>query len=530
MARMIPDQPAHQSSEAELWLFREMRLLPEDFIVLHSLGLARHEHKRWSEIDFVVVCPDGVFLLEVKGGVVERTNGQWFVTDRNSKKESLGRGPFAQVGGAEAATRRFLRDRLPEIRSVTMGYAVVMPDCVLNLDGLDVDPAVCFDASNLPLGMRSLLASLAMHWRGRIPAQSEGLDPRMMKKVVDLLCADVRAIASIQQRVAGALSEIHAATLEQEYLLADLHFQPRVVVRGPAGSGKSTIAFNECKLRAQAGQKIIYLCHTRSFADRLRKACTESPNLNIVSVDQFASFVNTHEHVDLLVIDEGQDTLASVSRDDLERVIRGGIANGSWRLLLDPFQLLDDGNDASNQVFFEESATTSRTLELNVRGTVEVALASSALGYVDRIYGGIHGPEVNLHYCDAPALWDQVLVVVEDWVTKGIVAEDILVLVSGAELRQAEDDMNSQLHSLRANLIKLGVGISTPAEMKGWESAAVVYAGARELESIPARRETYLACSRAQVLLTVIGFDSLEEHVPLAYAAAIARDAVRKLS
>ena len=57
---------------------------------------------------------------------------------------------------------------------MTMGYAVVTPDCNLNLDGLDVDPAVSFDASNIQLGMRSLLASLAMHWRSRIPAQSDG--------------------------------------------------------------------------------------------------------------------------------------------------------------------------------------------------------------------------------------------------------------------------------------------------------------------------------------------------------------------
>ena len=527
MAWMIPEEPAHKSSEAELRLFDSMKSLPEDFVVLHSLGLTHHEHKRWSEIDFVVVCPDGVFLLEVKGGVVERTNGEWYVTDRNSKRESLGRGPFAQVGGAEAATRRFLWDRLPETRSMTMGYAVVTPDCVLNLAGLDVDPAICFDATNISLGMRSLLASLAIHWRNRIPAQSDGLGPELSKKVVNVLCADIPGVPSIRQRVSGVLTAIHAATLEQEHLLADLHFQQRVIVKGPAGSGKSTIALNECKLRADAGQQVLYLCHSRSFADYLNESVLINQNLKILSAEQFADFATWNELVDVLVIDEGQDTLLGLTGEDLGRVLRGGIENGIWRLLLDPYQLLDDDDNHANSKLFQASATVVRSLELNVRGTVEVAVTSSALGYVDRIRGGIQGPEVDLQFSDPPALWRLVLDIVSDWGNKGISHSDILVLFSERTDDWGDDVKDSELLHLQTLLTERGVAYSTPVRMKGRESTAVIYAGAGDLETIRARQEAYLACTRAQVLLAIVGRESLRIQIPDAYAAAVTREAIR---
>jgi hypothetical protein len=530
MAWMIPEEPAHKSSEAELRLFHSMKSLPEDFVVLHSLGLTHHEHKRWSEIDFVVVCPDGVFLLEVKGGVVERTKGEWFVTDRNGKKDSLGRGPFAQVGGAEAATRRFLWDRLPETRSITMGYAVVTPDCELNLTGLDVDRAICFDATNISLGPKSLLGSLALHWRSRIPAQSDGLKPEILQKVVSVLCADIPGIPSIRQRVSGVLTAIHAATLEQEHLLADLHFQQRVIVKGPAGSGKSTIALNECKLRAAAGQKVLYLCHTRSFAEYLNELVAANQNLMIMSADQFIEFATLAEPVDVLVVDEGQDTLLGLSGEDLGRVLRGGIENGVWRLLLDPYQLLDIDDDRVNRRLFEDSATVFRSLDLNVRGTIEVAVTSSALGYVNRIRGGIQGPDVDLQFAEPPVIWQQVMEIVNDWGSKGIIPADILVLFSEELNNRGEVENDLELQHLQNSLKERGISFSTPMQMKGRESTAVVFVGADNLETVRARQEAYLACTRAQVLLAVVGRESLRDQIPDAYAAAIAREAIRNLS
>ena len=79
MAILIPPSPAHDSSRAEEWLFRKLSQLPDEYCVLHSLGSMRHDHKSWTEIDFTVVGPEGIFFIEVKGGTVGRKDGEWLV-------------------------------------------------------------------------------------------------------------------------------------------------------------------------------------------------------------------------------------------------------------------------------------------------------------------------------------------------------------------------------------------------------------------------------------------------------------------
>jgi hypothetical protein len=174
---------------------------------------------------------------------------------------------------------------------------------------------------------------------------------------------------------------------------------------------------------------------------------------------------------------------------------------------------------------FENSATFAQSLDLNVRGTVEIAVTSSAFGHVDRIRGGIHGPEVKLRFPDSPSLREEVLDIVDEWISTGIDSQEILVLVPGSEIDRPDDQTAAGIGSLRIMLAKRSVRLSTPAEMKGWESSAVVYAGAHGLGTTEERREAYLACTRAQVLLAVVGHRSMQDDVPGAYAAAIAREA-----
>ncbi|MCL6432111.1 MAG: hypothetical protein K6V36_14840 [Anaerolineae bacterium] len=66
MARMLPPRvtpglPSH----AEAWLFEMIRDgLGSEWTALHSLGLAGHDRKPWTEADFVLIGSGGVFDLE----------------------------------------------------------------------------------------------------------------------------------------------------------------------------------------------------------------------------------------------------------------------------------------------------------------------------------------------------------------------------------------------------------------------------------------------------------------------------------
>ena len=63
MVKLIPDILAPEiKSNAEKSLFIEFRDHESDrkCVILHSLGIAEHKNNIFGEIDFVVICKEGV--------------------------------------------------------------------------------------------------------------------------------------------------------------------------------------------------------------------------------------------------------------------------------------------------------------------------------------------------------------------------------------------------------------------------------------------------------------------------------------
>ena len=94
MARMIPRQISDNTqSTAERRIFEKISSdLSEDWIALHSLELAESGKKPWTEVDFVLIGPAGVYCLEVKGGGLRREEGVWYQTGKGGEHK-LNRGP-----------------------------------------------------------------------------------------------------------------------------------------------------------------------------------------------------------------------------------------------------------------------------------------------------------------------------------------------------------------------------------------------------------------------------------------------------
>ncbi len=70
---MIPASPYKTNSSAEKKIFDKLKnSFPKDldYVALHSLNLTRHEYKRFGEIDFLIVCPLGIFVIELDSQLV----------------------------------------------------------------------------------------------------------------------------------------------------------------------------------------------------------------------------------------------------------------------------------------------------------------------------------------------------------------------------------------------------------------------------------------------------------------------------
>lgn len=107
MPRLYPPEPDfgdHQSAERDVW-DRLRKALPDEVVLLHSVpvrhGSAEHE------IDLLVAWPGvGLAAIEVKGGQVSLTGGQWYQSDRKGKHPI--QNPMAQVQGAAHALKQWL--------------------------------------------------------------------------------------------------------------------------------------------------------------------------------------------------------------------------------------------------------------------------------------------------------------------------------------------------------------------------------------------------------------------------------------
>jgi len=331
------------------------------------------------------------------------------------------------------------------------------------------------------------------------------------------------AVPSIRRLVTDANEQIHAATLEQERILIDLAFRDRIVVDGPAGSGKSTIALGECLRRASAGQRVLFLCNTDELAHDLRGPLGSQERLEITSVRSASLPSRPAGSVDVLVIDEAQDVLPQIDISELGRWLVGGVAAGVWRVMFDGYQRSGSSAAGSSEVEFLSHAMSTAKLSKNVRNSVEIATLSSALGYVDRIEGGIHGPPPQLKFLPAGSEVAAVMESVESWLDQGLERDEVRVLVPSALARGGSRE-GGFFGTLDVSLKTAGVALCSIEEMQGRESIAVIVVGIDELRSTESRRLAYLACTRAQVFLHVVLPESMQPIVDGAYADLLLRN------
>jgi len=143
---MIPLHiPGATESAAERTLFDAFEhACPSDWIVLHSLDLARRGSGPFGEAYFVVIAPGfGILCIEAKTYLARTADGLWLTSPTGAPKE---RGPFEQAGGAQYRIMEWIGTHgMPDVLAASI---VVVPDIeVANKDQIDWEPWRLVDRS-----------------------------------------------------------------------------------------------------------------------------------------------------------------------------------------------------------------------------------------------------------------------------------------------------------------------------------------------------------------------------------------------
>lgn len=534
----------------------------DNWICLHSLGLARHDTKRLGEIDFVLVTMHGVFVLEVKGGRVRRQSGTWIYTDKFDREHFKIEGPFDQAAGSMFTLERELRSAFPgtRIADVLVGFGVIVPDINFDVIGPDIDRAQVYDINDRQRPFRTYIDRLADFARSRESRRRRGLRDAEIRQVADYLRGDFDLIPGLDMLIEDTEHQLLQLTEEQFVVLDVLENDPRVIIEGAAGCGKTVLALETVRRTARNGDRILVTCYNRLLADRLSEKLADefaADHVVVVSLHQlFSKLINESsvaqefEHrraqlsdrqifeelmpelalyaaleevmprFDVLIVDEAQDVITSDNLEVLSELLNGGMDDGRWWLFL------DSNNQASiygkfDRSIFDKLRINSReqVLTINCRNTKEIAYHTSLMAQSKlTISARIEGPPVEfISYSKKNSPFEKLREILRKLKKKGVHGKRITILLA----RSPDNQTQIELRKLGISAMReqSGGARSTGSEptwsvvsgFKGLESDVIILVGIENVVDDWWQAVCYVGMSRARSILYIILTSECEE-------------------
>lgn len=451
MARMIPSVISPEvKSNAERRIFEWFRDDPETegWVVLHSLGIANHRTVIYGELDFFVIAPKlGIFGIEVKGGRVKRENGVWSFTDKYGKTSSKKRGPFEQANEGTYSlidSIKLKKGVHHALSNLLFGSGVMFPDITFNVDSIDVEQWQIFDQNdgrNVSGFIRRLAKNSRKKWEEKYGILEEERlpDSKSVRELINILRGDFDKAISLSTQINYAEEALITLTEEQLKCLDQLEDNPRCLVLGSAGTGKTLLAIEEVKKSVIKGEKVAFFCYNSMLGNWLKNYFRAIDNsFEPYFIGTFHSFLNTivmsanmdicypcdseiaafyrdempilaleaieksAVYVDRVIIDEAQDLLNEDYLDVIDSILRGGLTRGKWNMFGD-FEMQAiyntiDSSDKMKSLLEEKTSFIKYKLRINCRNTKPIGNEIKFITGFDNsqyLWTKIEGPPVN---------------------------------------------------------------------------------------------------------------------------------------
>ena len=306
-----------------------------------------------GEIDFLMIVPNkGVLTIEVKSHKsisFDKNTGIWKLGNDAPEK----RGPFKQARENRISLRDILIKRFPTLKEILFWDLVIFTEIEI-ANQFEWNKWEYMDVRDFSLSEKDFLKKIELTLetayiqnKDKIPIKQGQPNDSQMGILRDLR-KNIEIYLSPKQRIKNQEKELHKVFTQNQLKVLDLiSYNKRIVVEGPAGTGKTLLAIEIARRLNNENKRTLFLCfntllfqylsdqlfslsniYLSTYANFVKKIT----NKDLGSVNQDEILLNVldfkdEKKFDAIIIDEAQDILDENSYDILDNLSKRGIKN-----------------------------------------------------------------------------------------------------------------------------------------------------------------------------------------------------------
>jgi hypothetical protein len=536
------------TSPGERQLFERFQADPDtgDWVVLHSVDVARHISQIEGEIDFVVIADGlGVLCLEVKAHqrASRDVNGMW----RLGSSTPTSRSPFRQASDGMHSLRRFLLDSGMDLKHVPFRSAVWFTHAPVSMAPASMEWHAwqLLDRRDLARPISETITSVLEKGRDHVASTVPGFKRSLMQPTLQQcgeLAARIRPLcefALTPADIRDARDEERQAFVTEQYEALDvIEDEPRVLFTGPAGGFDREEGLAGARRASLRGVSVRMVCFNRLLGAWLTSELKDHPGVTVNTFHQamlravdttppdgavdswwkeelpelaLDALLEDGSAAELLIIDEIQDLCKPAYLDVLDVMVKGGLAAGHW-LMFGDFKRQSIYGESDGRSLIKTRAPRSYPFKLyrNCRNRPRIGYAAAQASGLGDAYRGFRraddtvNPEVRPY--ETPAEQARALTHALDMLRSDHYSPDEIVvlspLASGSAAEIGPQSLRRRLAPYSEHTGK--IGYTTVHSYKGLDAPAVVVTDIDRAEGEQAEALLYVALSRATDRLIVL--------------------------